>query len=142
MVTLAIKSDLDPAWCRLVSARFARDLGFDEGGATELAIVVSELATNVLKFAGSGELTLTRAESSRVGVTVLVEDRGPGIEDIEEAFTDGYSEGRHLGDQDTPLQGGRGLGNGLGAVRRLMDEVTISNRKGGGTRVVAHKWLP
>ena len=70
---------------------------------------------------------------------VLVEDAGPGIADPDLALADGYSEGRFLDGTQATL---RGLGAGLGAVQRLMDELTIVDGPGGGAQIVARKWLP
>ncbi len=54
-------------------------------------------------------------------------DEGPGIADIEHALEDGVSTGG-------------GLGSGLAAVRRMMDELEIRSELGLGTRIEAVKW--
>jgi serine/threonine-protein kinase RsbT len=63
----------------------------------------------------------------RVGLEMLVADNGPGIKDLEQAMTDGYS-----------TTGG--LGTGLGAARRLSDEFEIDSQPGGGTRILIRSW--
>jgi serine/threonine-protein kinase RsbT len=138
--SLEIARDIDAIWCSRQATRFAREMGFGFNESLEIAISVSELTTNVLKFAKTGVLTLCRIESPQPGVEIIVEDNGPGIDDVEAALTDGYSEGRLLfGDGFTGER--QGLGTGLGAVRRLMDQVEIENKTEGGVRVTAHKWL-
>jgi anti-sigma regulatory factor (Ser/Thr protein kinase) len=46
-------------------------------------------------------------------------------------------ENRGLGLVEAPAQAPRGLGLGLGAIRRAMDSVDTTAREGGGTRLVA-----
>ena len=66
-------------------------------------------------------------EAGRIGLEIEVSDDGPGIGDLERALADGYSTAG-------------GLGQGLGAVRRLSDEFEIASRPGGGTRVRTRVW--
>ncbi|MDD5308649.1 MAG: ATP-binding protein [Deltaproteobacteria bacterium] len=134
-----IGARFDPVWCRKESAAFAARAGFDKAAQWEIAIAVSELVTNVVKYAGQGTLTLRRLDDNGRGIEIVVEDDGPGITDLESAMKDGYSEGRMLCADDVPSHG-RGLGTGLGAVRRMMDGVSMENRAEGGLRVVAVKW--
>jgi serine/threonine-protein kinase RsbT len=137
---LEISREIDAIWCSREAARFAADAGFSSNEIWEVAISVSELTTNVLKFARTGTITLCRVESPHPGIELIVEDQGPGIDDIETAVMDGYSEGRFLTD-DRWIRARNGLGTGLGAVRRLMDRVEIENKPEGGVRVTASKWL-
>ena len=78
----------------------------------------------------------------RHGLEITVEDRGPGIEDVDSALLDGFSEGRMLTEEELMTRPRRGLGTGLGAVQRMMDSLRFENRESGGLRVVACKWLP
>ncbi len=139
-LTLTIREDVDVYWCGGECQRFARAMGFEDRDLWELSIVVRELATNVVKFAGGGQLTLRRIKETRPGIEIVMEDEGPGIEDVEAAQQDGYSEGRLLVDSDCSVPR-RGLGSGLGAVKRLMDITVIENRKDKGVRIVARRWL-
>jgi serine/threonine-protein kinase RsbT len=92
-----------------------------------VALAVSELASNLVRYANAGELVLSPTTGPRgEGVEVESRDLGPGIPDLELALRDGFSTGG-------------GLGNGLPAVRRLMDEFEISSTTS-GTRIVARKW--
>ncbi|MCP4602504.1 MAG: anti-sigma regulatory factor, partial [Proteobacteria bacterium] len=134
-----ISRDEDTIWCSRQATEFAENIGFTSNAIWEIAISVSELVTNVLKFAGTGTLSLRSLESPSQGIEVIVEDDGPGIEDIEHALMDGYSEGRSL--KDTSVVERRGLGAGLGAVKRLMDEVEIVNKAKGGTKVTTRKFV-
>lgn len=90
--------------------------------------VVSELGTNILKYAGHGVVRVLCLElDGRHGVRVVAEDQGPGIGDLEAALKDGFSTGGTLG-------------LGLPAVRRLTDTLNITSLPGGGTRVEAIRW--
>ena len=135
-----IRRDADSIWCSRRCARFAEKQGFRDTTLWEISIAVSELVTNVIKYAGQGVLSISSLAPPTVGVEVVVEDAGPGIQDIDQVVIDGFSEGRMLG-PDTRPDERRGLGAGLGAVHRLMDEVEISNKPDRGARVVARKWL-
>jgi serine/threonine-protein kinase RsbT len=65
---------------------------------------------------------------SRMGMEVIVRDRGPGIEDIQKAMADHYSSGGTLG-------------LGLPGVKRMMDEFELTSEPGKGTTVTIRKWL-
>ncbi len=83
----------------------------------QIALVVSELVTNIQKHAERGEL---HAQGDAHGLRILALDRGPGIRDVTRALRDGHSD--------------RGsLGVGLGAVRRLADHVAIDSDRAGTT---------
>lgn len=108
----------------------AREMGFGPADAARIEIVVRELAFNIIRYAGRGEIRLSRVTSgNRTGLQVEAEDHGPGIADLELALQDGYS------------SGGKGLGAGLPAVRRLMDTFEIQTEVGKGTLVRAVRWL-
>src|SRR5215212_1674293 len=107
----------------------ATALGFDDIGRTRIEIVILELTRNILAHAGKGALHLdTVEENGRRGITVMAQDRGPGIADIALALRDGYSTAHTLG-------------AGLPGVRRLMDDFTITSEVGVGTMVRSVKWL-
>ena len=106
----------------------ALKVGFTSGGATLLATAISELARNILQYAGQGEIVLQPLErGSSQGVEVFARDQGPGITDLRQAMEDGYS------------TAGR-LGLGLPGVRRLMDEFEIDSGPDSGTMVRIVKW--
>lgn len=134
-----IDAGTDVSCCGALTVRFAREAGLDEQAAWALGIAASELASNIVKFAGRGRLTLSRLTAPRPGVEVVAEDSGPGVPDAAIVFADGYSEGRFLaGDEDPRRLRGRGVG--LGAVRRLTDDVQLQNLVPSGLRVAARRW--
>lgn len=94
-----------------------------------ICTVVSELGTNILKFAGKGTVSLARViDSGHDAIQVVAEDKGPGIRDLDLAMQDGYSTAETLG-------------LGLPAVRRIMSTMKVETGAGRGTIVVANKWL-
>lgn len=135
-----IGNEHDRFWCAAEGRRYAATIGFDTKAQGEVAICIAELVSNVAKFAGRGTLTLSAVHEPRIGIRIVVEDAGPGVEDPTSVFEDGFSEGRKL-DPGTPRRTGQGLGVGLGAVARMMSHVEMSNVPQRGLRVVAIKWL-
>lgn len=139
-ITLNIGSEHERFWCAAEGKRFAAAIGFDTTGQGEVAICIAELVSNIAKFAGHGTLTLSLVDEPRIGMRIVAEDAGPGIEDPETSMQDGFSEGRKL-EPGTARRSGQGLGVGLGAVARMMNHVEIINVPQQGLRVVATKWL-
>ena len=88
---------------------------------------VMELARNIVKYAGRGELRFgCERRGARLHCWVEAEDEGPGITDVPQALTDHFSTGNTLG-------------LGLPGVRRLMDRMEIHSSPGAGTRVRAER---
>src|SRR3954465_996572 len=108
---------------RRYALQLSHDCGLDEVEAGRLALVVTELATNLVRHAIRGRLLLS-ARMARCEVEVISIDEGPGIADIERSLGDGYSTG------GTP-------GTGLGAVRRLSADFDLHSAVPQGTVVVA-----
>ena len=127
--SLTIETDPDASRAALVSAQFSLEAGFDETPSRMIATAVSELARNILKYAGTGEIRLRRVEGRQGrGIQIEAVDRGPGIANPEEAMQDHFSSGGTLG-------------LGLPGVKRLMDEFSIEAKPGEGTHVTAIKWI-
>lgn len=131
----------DSYWCSARGKKVALALGFNDQAAWEVAIVISELVSNAIKFAGAGTLSLVGLSDPRPGLEIRMADQGPGLADFETALRDGYSEGRDLTDPSQQTWPRRGLGSGLGAVKRLMDELEAEHPVQGGLVVVARKFL-
>ncbi|HET7543810.1 MAG TPA: ATP-binding protein [Polyangiaceae bacterium] len=128
----------DGSWCALVARRFALRHGLSKAGAGQVALAVAELVSNVARHGGGrGRLVLRTLEPPLRGVEVVVCDNGPGIANPELALQDGWSRGGPR----TPDSPRDGLGTGLGAVRRAMDEFRIDPRFEGGTRITARKFV-
>ena len=124
MIT-AIKDGSQVAEARRLVGDYARSRSFPEARRAQIAIVVTELATNLLKHGGGGEIVADAFDDREgVGIEVLALDRGSGMADVERCIADGYSTA------GSP-------GNGLGAIIRLSDRVRIYSRPGRGTAVMA-----
>jgi len=126
-VRVAIRTDADIVKARQAARELAGRLGFSATDLTVLATAVSEVARNIVRFAGTGEVAIKLVESPRRGVQVVAHDAGPGIPDVEQALTDGYSTYN-------------GLGLGLPGARRLMDEFAIVSEASRGTTITMTKW--
>lgn len=123
-----VARDSDIVTARMHGRTMALGLGFPATSATLVATAISELARNIVLYAGSGEIVLSPIENgTRRGLRVVASDDGPGIADPAQSMRDGFS------------TSGR-LGLGLPGVRRLMDEFEIESHPGRGTCVTVKKW--
>lgn len=123
-----VAEQADCASAQLGARRMALAVGFPREMIEQIVIAVAELSTNLIKHAGRGVLTLRPLGGDRSGIEIEAEDHGPGMEDVEQCFADGYS-----------TKGS--LGYGLGTVNRLMDEIDVSSSAGPGTHVICRKWV-
>ena len=112
---------------QLVSAR-GTELGFSVLDQTKLMTAASELARNTLIHGGGGTMLLETIEKDeRRGIRLTFDDKGPGIADLDQAMTDGFT-----------TKGGMGLG--LPGSKRLVNEFEVVSRVGEGTRVTVTRW--
>lgn len=124
-VEFAVHEGSQVGAARRHAAMLAQQLGFDEVAAGRLALVVTELGTNLVRHAREGRLLLGAARAAPVpGVEVVALDRGPGMADVERCLRDGFSTGGTAG-------------RGLGAVRRLAQEFGVYSQTGTGTVIAA-----
>jgi anti-sigma regulatory factor (Ser/Thr protein kinase) len=119
----------DVAAARRAGQKLADALGFDDTKAGRLAIIITEAATNILKHAGEGTVTIMRTQSgvAMAGVDVVAVDNGPGIGDLEFSLRDGVSTAGTAG-------------TGLGALRRQADEFDVWTRHGRGAAFFMRVW--
>src|SRR5580692_1737683 len=76
----------------------AVSLGFGIVDQTKIVTASSELARNTLDYGGGGFAQLEVVQNDRKkGLRVIFEDRGPGIPDIQQALTDGFTSGNGMG---------------------------------------------
>ncbi len=110
---------------RRAAARLAEELKFDEACSGRLALVITELGTNLVRHATGGRLLMAaRRGDDPASIELLALDDGPGMADVASCLRDGYSTG------GTP-------GTGLGAIQRMSDDFSINSTPGRGTIVVA-----
>src|SRR5574340_1404407 len=110
-VVVALKAPDDIVAARHAGRDLAVDLGFSLTDVTMIATAISEVARNIINYAGQGEIRLIlENREGRKALVVEAADDGPGIVDVARAMEDGYSTGA-------------GLGLGLPGARRLMDHL-------------------
>lgn len=125
---LVIRTEGDIVATRHTVREVATQIGFGITDVTRIVTAASELARNVYKYGGGGIVRWRRvASQERSGIELQFIDQGPGIADISKALEMGYSTGH-------------GLGLGLPAAKRLMDELEIQSDPGKGTCVTLKKW--
>jgi len=103
-------------------------LAFPPVDRTKFVTAASELGRNVLVHGKGGSMTIDELLSNgRSGLRLVFQDQGPGIVDIEQAMTDGFSTARSMG-------------LGLGGAKRLVNEFTLASEPGMGTTVTVIQW--
>jgi anti-sigma regulatory factor (Ser/Thr protein kinase) len=113
---------------RRAGARLARELNFSEVRTGQLALVITEASTNIIKHAGEGQILLrTIGDDERSGIEIIALDKGPGIGDMDWHAEDGNS-----------TAGTYGIG--LGALRRLSQRCEIYSAADKGTALWMVVW--
>jgi serine/threonine-protein kinase RsbT len=113
---------------RQLVRKLAQDIRFSLVDQTKLVTAASELARNTVKHGGGGYMDMQLlADGGRQGIRLHFVDEGPGIADLDQAMTDGWTSGG-------------GLGLGLSGSRRLSNEFEFQSAPGEGTRVSITRW--
>lgn len=128
-LTLHLREQSQVADARRRVAALATFLGFGETQRGKVALVVTEMATNLVKHVSSGGQLLVWGieEQGVAGLEILALDRGPGINNVRQALENGYSTA------GSP-------GSGLGAIRRQAAFFDIYSRPPQGTAILVHLW--
>lgn len=125
MISVRVTEGSQVAEARRRAAGVASGLGFDETATGRVALVATELATNLVKYASGGEILVGSYEDGdETGVEMMALDRGDGLADAEAALSDGHSTGGTAG-------------AGLGAVRRQSRTFDICSSFGRGMAVLS-----
>ncbi len=128
-LVVPIGHEMDLVTARQKGRELVAAIGFGGTDQTLIATAISEVARNILVYAGRGEIVLAAIqEGPRRGVQIVARDQGPGIPNPALALQDGYS-----------TSGSLGLG--LPGARRLMDELELNSAPGRGTTVTMRKWV-
>lgn len=104
----------------------AERAGLGSAGRGNVSILVTELATNLVRHAGGGEIVLNRL-SDPSGLELLSLDKGPGLPDLDRCMRDGFSTAG-------------GAGTGLGAISRLSHRLEFYSQPDSGTAILARMW--
>lgn len=125
---IPIKDSADVVFVRQRVRVWALQLKLSLVDQTKVVTAASELGRNTLEHGGGGQLEIAEVENGiRKGLRLTFSDQGPGIADVKQALTDGFTSKQ-------------GMGLGLGGSKRLMNEFEIKTTPGEGTTVVAIRW--
>jgi len=121
---LPIRDHTDIGEARRGALKLAEDLNFDETERGKIAIVATELTSNLVKHARNGEVIISRFKNPHgiTGLDLIGLDKGPGISNISAALRDGFSSSGTLG-------------TGLGAISRLSSQFDLHSVQSLGTAV-------
>ena len=104
-----------------------KQLGYDPDATRRVAIAMYEAEINAIIHAGGGEADI---EITPEKVIVKISDHGPGIPDIAQAMTAGWSSA-----PENVRELGFGAGMGLPNMQRYTDDMRIESKVGEGTVV-------
>ncbi|MFL6587508.1 MAG: anti-sigma regulatory factor [Luteimonas sp.] len=125
---LQVRTEQDVVLARQTARQAAVACGLRLVDQTKLITAASELARNAVVYGGGGEMRWDLVQQGlKKGVRLEFIDQGPGIPDIDQALTDGWTSGK-------------GMGLGLSGSRRLVDVFELDSAPGTGTRVTITKW--
>lgn len=123
-----LRTQHDIVIARQLVRRITQQLAFSLVDQTKMVTAASELARNTMTYGGGGEMLWeVVANGAKKGLKLIFSDKGPGIENLELALTDGWTSGG-------------GLGLGLTGARRLVNDFDIETSPGNGTRVTITRW--
>ncbi|HUP79328.1 MAG TPA: anti-sigma regulatory factor [Pirellula sp.] len=126
--TFELQNESDIVYVRQLVRKLSQEIGLGLVDQTRVITAASELARNVIKYAGHGRLRWEiLSQETKTGLRLVFEDEGPGIADIQSAMTDGWTSGG-------------GLGLGLPGSKRLVNDFEIESIVGKGTRVAITRW--
>ena len=126
--SLPIRSEQDIVVARQTVRRLTQELGFGLVDQTKLVTATSELARNAVVYGLGGTMVCELlADGIRKGLLLRFIDQGPGIADLGQAMTDGWTSGH-------------GMGLGLSGAKRLVNDFSIESVPGQGTTVTIARW--
>lgn len=125
MIPLPVQDQSQVAEARRRATDIARRQGFGDVDSGRVALVATELATNLIKHGAGGEILVGPfGEEQDGGIELIALDKGPGISNVAASLADGYSTAGTAG-------------KGLGAVVRQSHFVDVASWPGIGTAVLA-----
>jgi len=122
---VAVADPSQIAEARREAGQAAAAIAFNATDVGRVALVASELTTNLIKHAGGGELLIGGYDDpTGTGIELIALDKGPGIGNLRSCLEDGYSSAGTAG-------------HGLGAIRRQSQAMEVVSWQGLGTVVLA-----
>ncbi len=107
--------------------KILRQLNVDGKLIKRTVVALYEAEVNIVAHAFKGVITVD-VDTSRIDI--ILDDSGPGIEDIDKAMEAGYSTA-----SEKVREMGFGAGMGLSNIRKNTDEFSIESKVGEGTRL-------
>ena len=104
-----------------------KSVGFPAQLIRRVSICAYEAEMNVVMHGGDGRMLINIAPER---ISIVVEDHGPGMEDIELALKEGYSTAT-----EEAREMGFGAGMGLPNIRKNSDSLEIFSEAGKGARL-------
>ena len=126
VIRLTIANDEDVIVARKRSALVSAELGFTALEQVKISTVVSELARNIVCYAKTGTLEITKL-ASPIGIEIVARDHGPGIANLDLVLS-----GRYRSKQ--------GMGMGLRGTKNLVDSMDIQTAVGAGTTITVVRY--
>jgi anti-sigma regulatory factor (Ser/Thr protein kinase) len=127
---IGIMEESDVGVARRAVVESCAQLSTDETFQGKAAIVVTEMARNLVRHAKEGEVILRKVPIAGAEALELIAlDRGPGVNNLAECLRDGFSTTGTAG-------------TGLGAIKRLSDQFEIFSQPGRGTVMAVGLWPP
>jgi serine/threonine-protein kinase RsbT len=127
-ISVRIANEIDIYFIQSELLKVIVPIGFGLVDQNKIKTIVSELAFNIIKYAKSGVIKISKFEErSKIGVLIHATDKGPGISDIEKVLRDNYSSSGTLG-------------LGLPGVKRMSDYFKIKSTPDRGTEIVIKYW--
>jgi serine/threonine-protein kinase RsbT len=116
-----VRAEGDVSRTRLAARHLCQTAGATSLICMQVATGVSELARNIVQYAGSGEIEVSFRESPNRSVVVIATDRGPGIANWETILAGHY-------------QSKTGMGRGLLGIKRMANRFDLKTSSA-GTRI-------
>jgi signal transduction histidine kinase/CheY-like chemotaxis protein len=130
LIAVEVRRETDVVLARQRARQVAALLGFDGQDQVRIATAVSELARNVVQYAGEGRVEFAvELASPPACLRIRVSDRGPGVRDLQDVLSGRY-------------RSTTGMGLGIVGARRLMDRFGIESAPDRGTSITLEKLLP
>ena len=120
---IAVIEESQVGFARRCVVEICQRISRDETFCGKAAIVVTEMARNLVRHGKGGEIVIREvATPASVSLELLALDRGPGMHNIAECLRDGFSTAGTAG-------------TGFGAIKRLSDRLEVFSQPGRGTVV-------
>ena len=122
---IAVNEESQIGLARRLVVEICQRISSDETFCGKVAIVVTEMARNVVRHGSGGEVLIREvATVTSSGLELVALDHGPGMRNIAECLRDGFSTAGTAG-------------TGFGSIKRLSDRFEVYSQPGRGTVVWA-----